>query len=55
MPECLWRFRVRALGPLIVAMDAHGGDLYADVLAEAARQLPAVHARLGLPRPRASG
>jgi len=55
MPECLWRFRVRALGPLIVAMDAHGGDLYADVLAEAARRLPAVHARLGLPRPRASG
>ncbi len=48
MPECLWRFRVEALGPLIVGMDAHGGDLYGDVLAEARRRLGAIHARLGL-------
>ncbi|HZS32967.1 MAG TPA: FumA C-terminus/TtdB family hydratase beta subunit [Methylomirabilota bacterium] len=48
MPECLWRFRVEGLGPLIVGMDAHGGDLYGDVLAEAQRRLAAIHARLGL-------
>jgi L(+)-tartrate dehydratase beta subunit len=48
MPECLWRFRVRGLGPLIVGMDAHGGDLYADVLAEARRRLAGIHAKLGL-------
>jgi L(+)-tartrate dehydratase beta subunit len=42
MPECLWRFRVRGLGPLIVGMDAHGGDLYADVLAEAKRRVAAM-------------
>ncbi len=48
MPECLWRFRVEALGPMIVGMDAHGGDLYGDVLAEARRRLGAIHARLGL-------
>jgi L(+)-tartrate dehydratase beta subunit len=48
MPECLWRFRVRGLGPLIVGMDAHGGDLYADVLAEARRRLAGIHDRLGL-------
>jgi L(+)-tartrate dehydratase beta subunit len=48
MPECLWRFRVRGLGPLIVGMDAAGGDLYADVLAGARRRLAAIHARLGL-------
>jgi len=48
MPECLWRFRVRGLGPLIVGMDAHGGDLYADVLAEAKRRLAGIHAKLGL-------
>ena len=39
MPECLWHFRVRGLGPLIVAMDAHGGNLYADVQAEAEHRL----------------
>src|SRR5436309_7093308 len=48
MPECLWRFRVRGLGPLIVGMDAHGGDLYADVLAEAKSRLDAIYAKLGL-------
>jgi L(+)-tartrate dehydratase beta subunit len=48
MPECLWRFRVRDLGPLIVGMDASGGDLYADVLATARGRLDAIHARLGL-------
>ncbi len=30
-PECLWRFRVRGFGPLIVAMDSHGRSLYAEV------------------------
>lgn len=48
MPECLWRFRVRGLGPLVVGMDAHGGDLYAEVLAEAKSRLAGIYARLGL-------
>jgi L(+)-tartrate dehydratase beta subunit len=48
MPECLWRFRVRGLGPLIVGMDAHGGDLYGDVLDEARRRLSSIYRRLGL-------
>jgi L(+)-tartrate dehydratase beta subunit len=48
MPECLWRFRVRGLGPLIVGMDAHRGDLYADVAAEAKRRLGDIYARLGV-------
>ena len=30
-PESLWKFRVRGFGPLLVAMDSHGGSLYADV------------------------
>ena len=30
-PESLWRFRVRGFGPLVVAMDSHGGSLYAQV------------------------
>ena len=30
-PESLWKFRVRGFGPLVVAMDSHGGSLYARV------------------------
>lgn len=48
LPECLWRFRVRGLGPLIVGMDAQGGDLYAEVLAEAKARLGQIYAKLGL-------
>ena len=46
MPECLWQFRVRGLGPLTVAMDAHGGNLYADVKAEAQRRLEDILTKL---------
>ena len=27
-PESLWRFAVKGFGPILVAMDAHGGSLY---------------------------
>jgi L(+)-tartrate dehydratase beta subunit len=30
-PESLWKFRVRGFGPLVVAMDSHGGSLYEQV------------------------
>ena len=33
MPECVWKFRVKRLGPLIVSMDSHGNSLYRDVRA----------------------
>jgi L(+)-tartrate dehydratase beta subunit len=35
MPECLWRFRVRTLGPLFVAIDTHGANLHEEVQARA--------------------
>lgn len=35
-PESLWKFRVDAFGPLMVAMDSHGGSLYAQVQTDAA-------------------
>jgi len=41
-PECLWRFRVRDFGPLIVAMDSHGRSLYAEVSARARGALSSV-------------
>lgn|SRR5487761_175316 len=41
MPECLWQFRVRDFGPLIVAIDAHGQSLYQRVLDRATERLKA--------------
>ena len=34
-PESLWKFRVKGFGPLVVAMDSHGGSLYAQVKSDA--------------------
>ncbi len=42
MPECLWKFRVKNFGPLIVAIDAHGNSLYKDVKAQAAERIKAM-------------
>jgi L(+)-tartrate dehydratase beta subunit len=42
MPECLWKFRVRDFGPLIVAIDAHGNSLYRNVQQQAAERIKAM-------------
>jgi L(+)-tartrate dehydratase beta subunit len=42
MPECLWKFRVRDFGPLIVAIDSHGNSLYSNVLERAAERIRAM-------------
>ena len=39
MPECLWKFRVRDFGPLVVAIDAHGHSLYRKVQERAAEKI----------------
>lgn len=39
MPECLWRFRVKDFGPLIVAIDSHGNSLYQRVNDEVAERI----------------
>jgi L(+)-tartrate dehydratase beta subunit len=46
-PESLWKFRVRGFGPLLVAMDSVGGNLYRDVDADARARRAAVLAALG--------
>jgi L(+)-tartrate dehydratase beta subunit len=43
MPECLWKFRVKNFGPLIVAIDAHGNSLYKDIKAQAAERIKAMN------------
>jgi L(+)-tartrate dehydratase beta subunit len=46
LPECLWKFRVRDFGPLVVAMDSRGRSLYEDVTARARDTLAELVARL---------
>jgi L(+)-tartrate dehydratase beta subunit len=47
-PESLWRFRIRDFGPLLVAMDSHGGSLYRDVQQDSAARRAEVLASLGV-------
>lgn len=47
-PESLWRFRIRDFGPLLVAMDAHGGSLYDTVRDDAAARRAQALSRLGV-------
>ena len=46
-PECLWKFRIKGFGPLLVTMDSYGGSLHAQVNAEAAARRAAVLASIG--------
>jgi L(+)-tartrate dehydratase beta subunit len=47
-PESLWKFRVRGFGPLRVAMDSRGGNLYAAVDGSARAKRAAALASLGV-------
>jgi L(+)-tartrate dehydratase beta subunit len=47
-PESLWKFRVKAFGPLLVAMDSHGGSLYAEVKAASQARRAEALRRLGV-------
>jgi L(+)-tartrate dehydratase beta subunit len=47
-PESLWRFRIRDFGPLLVAMDSHGGSLYRTVQADTAARRAQVLASMGV-------
>jgi len=42
MPECLWKFRVKDFGPLVVATDSHGNSLYRKIKQEAAERVKAM-------------
>jgi L(+)-tartrate dehydratase beta subunit len=46
MPECLWKFRVKDFGPLIVGIDAHGNSIFHDVQERAEGKLEELLARL---------
>ncbi len=50
-PESLWQFRIREFGPLLVAMDSHGGSLYSTVNDNTRSQRARVLASLGVAQP----
>jgi L(+)-tartrate dehydratase beta subunit len=47
-PEALWRFAIRGFGPILVAMDAHGGSLYDTVRETAESRRAAALASMGV-------
>jgi L(+)-tartrate dehydratase beta subunit len=47
-PESLWKFRIKGFGPLLVAMDSHGGNLYTEVNKSARNNRAEVLAALGV-------
>ena len=47
-PESLWRFKIRDFGPLLVAMDSHGGSIYQEVKSDVARNKVDVLKSLGI-------
>jgi L(+)-tartrate dehydratase beta subunit len=47
-PESLWRFRIGEFGPLLVAMDSHGGSVYTTVQQNTQSQRDKVLASLGV-------
>lgn len=47
-PESLWKFRIRDFGPLLVAMDSHGGSLFDVVNRDARARRASVLAGLGI-------
>ena len=50
-PESLWKFRIENFGPLLVAMDSHGGSLYDAVNLDTQSRRAAVLASLGVATP----
>ena len=47
-PESLWKLRVRGFGPLVVAMDSHGGSIYSSVNQAARKRRDEALRKLGV-------
>jgi L(+)-tartrate dehydratase beta subunit len=47
MPECIWQFRFRGLGPLTVGIDTCGGNLQLEVQQQAQRRAAELLQKLG--------
>jgi L(+)-tartrate dehydratase beta subunit len=48
MPECIWQFRFKGLGPLTVGIDTHGANLQLDVQTQAQQKMAALLQKMGV-------
>jgi L(+)-tartrate dehydratase beta subunit len=46
-PECLWKFRIKGFGPLLVTMDSNGGSLHDRINKAAQSRRDEILARIG--------
>lgn len=47
LPEALWILEVKRFGPLIVAIDSHGNNLYSDVMRRVEENKKEIYRRIG--------
>jgi len=48
MPEAMWVYEVENFGPLLVAMDSHGNNLFKNIAEKAEANRPQIYRELGL-------
>jgi fumarate hydratase subunit beta len=48
MPEAMWIFEVEEFGPLAVAIDSHGNNLFTDVQKSVEESKQRIYQRLGI-------
>ncbi|MHA1969338.1 MAG: fumarate hydratase C-terminal domain-containing protein, partial [Candidatus Hodarchaeales archaeon] len=48
MPEALWIMEVERFGPLIIAIDSHGSNLYDQVKIEVEQNQKKIYEKLGI-------
>jgi L(+)-tartrate dehydratase beta subunit len=48
MPECIWQFRFRGLGPMTVGIDTHGGNLQHEIQAAAKQKTAELLRKMGI-------
>jgi L(+)-tartrate dehydratase beta subunit len=48
MPECIWQFRFKALGPMTVGIDTHGGNLQHEIQAQAQQKTAELLRKMGV-------
>jgi tartrate dehydratase beta subunit/fumarate hydratase class I family protein len=48
MPEALWIFEAEEFGPLTVAIDSHGNNIYEDIKKTTEEARKAIYEKLGI-------
>jgi fumarate hydratase subunit beta len=48
MPEAMWIFEVEEFGPLAVAIDSHGNNLFADIQKSVEEKKQQIYQKLGI-------